>query len=142
MSRILTLFGISALICSCTMKEEYVSEGRVIGLYMRESYSEKEFLCLKDDHTYHYFLKKNDSEETLKNGKWSFDNVSGKSYVGLNNFNYSIALKKYLKDTSGIGVPVKYSYAKKAVLLRMDADLHSQDFVRIDSTSCEAKSPD
>lgn len=87
-----------------------MKESRVVGLYKRESYEEKEFLCLKDDPTYHYFLKRNNLEETLTEGMWHFDNLSGKSYVGLSNFNYSIGLKKYLIDTSGIGVPVKYSY--------------------------------
>lgn len=142
MNKILILSGMLVLLYSCTMKEEYVGEGRVSGLYERECYDEKEYLCLKTDYTYHYFLKKDGVDKTLIKGKWSFEDVSGKSYVALNHFNYSMEQKKHLKDTSGIGIPVKYSFNRKAVLLRMDADMYSKDFVRIDSTSCEAKSPD
>lgn len=136
------LLMLTFLISGCTMKEEYVTEDRVLGLYKRDCYEEEEFLCVKADHTYEYFIKSGSGSKVLSKGKWDFTLMNGKSIFGLDSFNYSMPLKKYLKSSGGHSMPVKYSHKRKAVLLRMDADEYSKDFVKIDSTSCEAKSPE
>lgn len=134
---------ILAFSISCSsVKEEYVNVNRTLGLYKRDYYNQQEFLCLNSDYTYEYFLMNRSVREILIKGKWDFTLVKGKSMIGLNEFNYSMPLRKYLKDNGGLTVPVKYSYAKKSILLRMDADDHFRDFVRIDSLSCVGNAPE
>jgi len=135
------LLILAFFILGCSMKEEYVTEDRVLGLYKRDCYDQEEFLCVKADHTYEYFTKGGSVPEILSKGKWDFTLMNGKSIFGLDSFNYSMPLKKYLKS-GGHSMPVKYSHNRKAILLRMDADEYSRDFIRIDSASCEVKNPE
>lgn len=116
---------------SCSIKEDYIEENRSVGLYIREFYDTVEYICLKEDSTYEYFTE----DSILASGIWHYARHDGKSNIELNDFDYSMALKKKTKYSS-YSIPIKYSHAKSAVLLRMNADDHFMDFVRVDSSSC------
>lgn len=133
-SRKLALLLVIVALTSCSVKEDYVEQNRTGGLYKRDYYDKVEYICLRKDSTYEYFTE----DSLLTRGNWDYSWENGKSIIGLDNFDYSMASKKRTKY-SIFSMTVKYSHAKKAVLLRTNPDDHFMDFVRIDSTSCIVK---
>lgn len=134
MKKTIQIIVVLLVIIGCSAKENYVAEERVFGLYERQYYNVKEFICLSNDFSYEYYT----SDSTLNTGSWEYRKLNNKSMIGLNDLSYSMALEKHT-TYSRVSVPVKYSKAKKAVLLRMNPDDHFQDFVRVDSIFCEHK---
>jgi hypothetical protein len=119
------------IILGCSVQEDYLIDRTVTGLYKRDFFDQVEYICLKKDSTYNYFVE----DSLMVHGEWDYTSRNQKSMIGLNGFDYSLKLGKYTEYT-GYSMPIKYSHAKDAVLLRMDADDHFKDFIRVDSISC------
>jgi hypothetical protein len=125
---------------SCSIKETSVSESMIYGLYKRDYYDTVEYLCLKKNNSYTYFIIENNQTKTLTTNKWNFELQNDDSRIFLKEFDYSMVLKKYKKNAGGISTVILYSHPKKSVIIRMSED-HFKDFIRIDSISCELKIP-
>jgi hypothetical protein len=95
-------------------------------------------ICIDENKNYTYYIKEDGQLKSLTSNVWDFDLKNGESRIGLNKFDYWIGSKKYIKVPYYISALVLYSHAKRSIIIRMDADDHFQDFVKVDSL-CAAR---
>jgi hypothetical protein len=126
----LCLFG-------CDLKEHSVSKDQAFGRYKRNYGRTNEYLCLKKDMSYSYWVEEDDDNVVKTISEWEFDEDNGESRIFLRKFDYMVELEKYSITPTSFSAPILFSEAKNAIVIRMDPDDHFRDFTRIDSTSCE-----
>jgi hypothetical protein len=116
------LLVLGYLLMTCSSKEEPINMNNAFGLYKRERQNSIEYLCLGRDQNYTFYSVENGERKSHLTAKWNLDIVDQESRIGLNNF-----------ENIGISSPILYSHAKKVVVIRMDVDDSSQDFIKIDN---------